>query len=149
LNSSGQVIGVNTAVAQNGQNIGFALPINVIRDSLKNFNETGQFNRPYLGIAYKMISRDVAILNNLPEGAYVQRVVDGSAADKAGVKVGDIITKLDDTKIQSKTEPSALISKKKVGETIAITLWRENKDANDGSGDTLELIATLDVAPNQ
>jgi S1-C subfamily serine protease len=149
LNSAGQVIGVNTAVAQNGQNIGFALPINVIRDSLKSFNETGQFNRPYLGIAYKMISRDVAILNNLPEGAYVQRVVEGSAAEKAGVKVGDIITKLDDTKIQSKSEPSTIISKKKVGETITITLWKENKDANDGSGDTLELKASLDVAPNQ
>ncbi len=149
LNSSGQVIGVNTAVAQNGQNIGFALPINVIRDSLKNFNETGQFNRPYLGIAYKMISKDAAILNNLPEGAYVQRVVEGSAADKAGVKIGDILTKLDDTKIQSKTEPSTIISKKKVGDTISITVWRENKDTKDGSGDTLELKTILDVAPNQ
>ncbi len=74
LNSSGQVIGVNTAVSQAGQNIGFAIPINLIKDSLKNFNDTGKFDRPYLGVAYKMISKDLAILNNLPEGAYVQDI---------------------------------------------------------------------------
>ncbi|MBP9719205.1 MAG: trypsin-like peptidase domain-containing protein [Candidatus Levybacteria bacterium] len=149
LNSSGQVIGVNTAVAQNGQNIGFALPVNVIRASLKNFNETGQFNRPYLGVAYKLITRENAIQNNVPEGAYVQRVVADSAADKAGIRPGDIITKIDNVKIQTKNEPSTIIGKKKVGNTITIVLWRENEEAQDGSGETIELKATLDVAPSQ
>ncbi|MGH7245435.1 MAG: S1C family serine protease, partial [Candidatus Levyibacteriota bacterium] len=88
LNSSGQVIGINSAVAQSGQNIGFALPINVVKDSLNNFNKTGQFNRPYLGVAYKTISKTVALLNNVPEGAYVQQVVSGSPADKAGIQAG-------------------------------------------------------------
>lgn len=145
LNSSGQVIGVNTAIAISGQNIGFALPINVIRDSLKNFNETGQFNRPYLGVAYKMISRDLAIVNNLPEGAYVQTVVANSAASRAGVKVGDIITKIDGEKIQARKELSSIISKKKVGDTIVLTIWRED----DGNGETFDLKALLDVAPSQ
>lgn len=145
LNSSGQVIGVNTAIAISGQNIGFALPINVIRDSLKNFNETGQFNRPYLGVAYKMIGRDLAILNNLPEGAYVQTVVENSAASRAGVKVGDIITKIDGEKIQARKELSSIISKKKVGDTITLTIWRED----DGNGETFDLKALLDVAPSQ
>lgn len=145
LNSSGQVIGVNTAIAVSGQNIGFALPINVIRDSLKNFNETGQFNRPYLGVAYKMISRDLAILNSLPEGAYVQTVVENSAASRAGVKVGDIITKIDGEKIQARKELSSIISKKKVGDTITLTIWRED----NGNGETFDLKALLDVAPSQ
>lgn len=145
LNSSGQVIGVSTAIAISGQNIGFALPINVIRDSLKNFNETGQFNRPYLGVAYKMISRDLAIVNNLPEGAYVQTVVANSAASRAGVKVGDIITKIDGEKIQARKELSSIISKKKVGDTIVLTIWRED----DGNGETFDLKALLDVAPSQ
>ena len=52
LNSSGQVVGINVAVSQEGQNIGFALPINVLRDAISHFNETGQFNRPYLGVEY-------------------------------------------------------------------------------------------------
>lgn len=149
LNSSGQVVGVNTAVAQNGQNIGFALPINVIRDSLKNFNATGQFNRPYLGVSYRIITKKDALLHEIPEGAYVQRVVQDSAAAKAGIKSEDIIIKIDGEKIQSDNEPSAILQKKKVGDTVTITLWRENKDLRDGSGETIELQAVLDVAPGQ
>jgi len=147
LDSSGNVIGVNTAVSQNGQNIGFALPINLIKDSLKNFNETGQFNRPYLGVAYRMISRDLSIQNDIPEGAYVQTVVDGSSAAKGGIQEGDIITKFDGTKLQSKTaELAQLIARKKVGDRIAVTVWRE--DAN-GSGKSIDLQVTLESAPGQ
>lgn len=100
LNSSAQVIGVNTAIAASGQNIGFALPINVIKDSIKNFNENGQFNRPYLGVKYKMISRDLAILNEVPEGAFIQNVIPDSSADKGGIKDGDIIIKIDGKKVE-------------------------------------------------
>lgn len=149
LNSSGQVIGVNTAVSQSGENVGFVLPINVIKDSLKNFNQTGQFNRPYLGISYQMINRQTAIRNGIPEGAYVNNIIQGSAAEKAGVKDGDIITKMDGQKLQSgKTEPAQIISKKKVGDTIKLTLWRES-EFNQNEGETLELSATLENAPEQ
>ncbi len=141
LNSSGQVIGVNVAVASSGQNIGFALPINVIKDSLKNFNETGQFNRPYLGVGYKMITRDVAILNNVPEGAYVQQVASGSAADQAGIKKRDIITKIDGQRVGGTTELGSLIGKKKVGDTVTITFWRDGK--------TQDVKITLQTAPSQ
>lgn len=141
LNSSGQVIGVNTAVSQAGQNIGFAIPINVIKDSLKNFNDTGKFERPYLGVMYKVISKNLAILNDLPEGAYVQQVVSGSPADKAGIKSGDVIIKIDNNKINDKQQVSELIAKKKVGDTIIITLFREEK--------TLEIKVVLESAPGQ
>jgi serine protease Do len=141
LNSSGQVIGVNTAVSRSGQNIGFAIPINVIKDSLKNFNETGRFERPYLGVAYRLISRDVALLNDLPEGAYVQQVVEGSSADKAGILSGDIITELDGQKINENMQLSTFIAKKKVGDTIIITLFRD--------GETTDVRAILESAPQQ
>lgn len=141
LNSKAEVIGINTAIAQSGQNIGFTLPINVVKDSLKNFNETGQFNRSYLGVAYKMVSRDVAVINNLPEGAYIQNVVPDSSADKAGIQRGDIIIKVGDQRVQGKEELSGVIAKKKVGETATITLWRNGK--------TLEVKATFDTAPSQ
>ncbi len=147
LNSSGQVIAVNTAVAQNGQNIGFAIPINVIRDSLKNFNDTGQFNRPYLGVAYKMVSRDLSVINNIPEGAYVQEVIQGSAADKAGIVKGDIIISVDGQKISEETSDLAsIIGKKKVNDTITITVFR--KDSKQ-SGKSVDLRVTLQTAPNQ
>jgi serine protease Do len=75
LNSAGQVIGVNVAVAAEGQNIGFALPINLVKESLVNFEKTGKFERPFLGVRYRMISQDLALLNNVPQGAYVVEVV--------------------------------------------------------------------------
>lgn len=141
LNSAGQAIGVNTAVSRAGQNIGFAIPINVIKDSLNNFNETGKFERPYLGVSYRIISRDAAAINELPEGAYVQAVIEGSSAEKAGVIQGDIITKLDGQKVDEKTQLSAIIAKKKVGDTITITIFRDSK--------TEDVKITLESAPNQ
>ena len=142
VDSSGKVIGVNTAVAQNGQNIGFALPINVIKSSLDNFNKTGQFNRPYLGVAYKFISKQTALLNDVSQGAYVQQVVSGSPAETAGVQVGDIIVKLNGSQIDDKNNSlAALISQKKPGETITLTILRDGK--------TQDLSVTLATAPNQ
>lgn len=141
LNSSGQVIGVNTAIAQSGQNIGFALPINVIKDSLNNFNETGQFNRPYLGVGYKMIDKSTALENSVPEGAYVRQVVKDSPASKVGIKKGDIITKIDGERIQGDTELGKIIAKKKVGDIISLDVFR--------SGKTQTFKSTLESAPNQ
>lgn len=129
LNSSGQVIGVNTAVSGDGQNIGFAIPINVIKDSLANFNATGQFNRPFLGVRYKTISKDVGILNDIPEGAYVMEVVAGSPAEKAELTAGDIITKIDDVRlIGENTELAKVIAKKKAGDVLKLTVYRDNKE---------------------
>ncbi len=129
LNSGGQVIGVNTAVSSEGQNIGFALPINVIKDAIDNFNTTGQFDRPFLGVRYRVVSKDVAILNEVPEGVYIMEVVSGSPADKGGVTEGDIITKIDGTRLSGENvELSKVISKKKVGDTITLNIWREEKD---------------------
>ncbi len=145
LNSSNQVIGVNTAVSESGQNIGFALPINKIKDSINNFNATGQFNRPYLGVAYIMITKDAALRNELPEGAYIQTVVAGSAADKGGIKEGDIITTVDGKKLEIKTnELSTIIAKKKVGDSLAITFYREDEN---GKGSTVTKKIMLEAAP--
>lgn len=118
LNSAGQVIGVNTAVA-GGQNIGFALPINVIKEAIDNFNKTGQFNRPYIGIKYKNIDQKTALLNDVPQGAYVQEVVQDSPADKAGIKPGDILVK--------KGDLAKIISQSKVEDVLQMQLWRDGK----------------------
>lgn len=129
LNSAGQVIGVNTAVSQEGQNIGFALPINVIKDALDNFNSTGQFNRPYLGVRYKVVTRDIALMNEVPEGAYLMEVIDGSPAAKAGLEAGDIITRIDETRLTgTNTDLAKFISKKKVGDTLSVAVWRDGKE---------------------
>lgn len=142
VNSESQVIGINTAVSVNGQNIGFALPINVVKDSLDNFNQHGQFERPFLGVAFKIISRDVALLNNVVEGAYVQSIVLGSTAEKSGLKQGDIIINIDGQRIaQGKGDLAKIVAAHKVRDTLAIDIWRDGKQ--------LTLKAILESAPNQ
>ncbi len=128
ISSSGQVIGVNAAVTQGAQNIGFAIAINVVKDVIQNFNETGQFERPMLGVTYAMIPLKTALMNNVPQGALVQEIVAGSPAEKAGLKVGDIISKLDDQALKD-TPLVEIINKKKVGDSLKVTFWRDGNES--------------------
>jgi serine protease Do len=138
LNSAGQVIGINTAVSGEGQNIGFAIPINVIKDAIDNFNKTGQFSRPYLGVRYRVLSMKAALQYEVPSGAYVQEVVENSPAAKAGIEAGDIITKFDGTKLTGETdnELSKAISQHKVGDKVKVEVYRD--------GETKTLDVTLE-----
>ena len=130
LNSKGQVIGVNVATSQNGQSIAFALPINLIRTSIDNFKATGEFERPYLGVEYRVISKTAAAQNKVPMGAYVQRIVAGSPAEIAGIKPGDIITEIDGIKLDDEKDGTliSILNKKKIGDTVSVKIWRENKE---------------------
>lgn len=141
LNSGGEVVGVNTAVAPAGQNIGFAIPINVVKESIQNFNSTGQFNRAFLGVSYVMISKRAAAVNELPQGAFVRAISEGSPAQKAGLKTNDIITKIDGENVTEDNNLAVIINKKKVGQEVALTVFRDDK--------TIEIKATLEAAPNQ
>lgn len=127
LNSKGQVIGVNTAIAQEGQNIGFAIPVNLVKELLSNFEKRGSsFERPYLGVRYQMIDRKTAIMNDLPEGAYVESVVKGSPAEKAGIQAEDIIVEINGKKVsvQDKQELGFYIAEARVGDRITVKFWR-------------------------
>lgn len=137
LNSQGEVIGVNVAVAEGANNIGFALPVNIVKDALKEFNANGGFSKKaYLGVEYQMISQANAILNSVPQGAYVVGVVAGSPAEKAGIKDGDIITKIDGNSLTDQNGGlSAVIAKKNPGDTVSVELWR--------NGETQKLKITL------
>ena len=128
LNSVGQVIGVNVAVSQVANNIGFALPINVVKESLDNFNTTGQFDRPFFGVRYQLISKEQGILNNVPAGGYVVKVVEGSAADKGGIEKGDIITKFDGKEMtDDKTGLAGMLGKKKIGDKVDVEVYRDKE----------------------
>ena len=81
-------------------------------------------------------------MNNVPQGAYVQQVVSGSPADKAGVQKGDIIVKIDGERLgEDQKALSSIISHKKIGQTVSITVFRENN--------TTDLKTTITAAPNQ
>jgi len=130
LNSKGQVIGINTAVSQEGQNIGFAIPSSVINNLITNFDKRGgSFERPYIGVRYKMIDRQTAIMNDIVAGAYVVQVIENSPASKADIQEEDVITEFDGKKVQGtdNQELAKLIDQKKVGDAVTLKIWR-NKE---------------------
>ncbi|MBW6442097.1 trypsin-like peptidase domain-containing protein, partial [Patescibacteria group bacterium] len=114
LNSSGQVIGVNVATTMGAENIGFAIPVNVVKPILASFIENGRIIRPYLGVTYVIITREISELRNMPEGAFVSGVVPESPADEAGLQRGDIILKINDEEISGENTLAIIINKSKV-----------------------------------
>lgn len=142
LNSAGQVIGINVAVAQGAQNVGFAIPVGVVKEALDLYKANGSFpKKAYLGVEYQMITKEAALLNSVPEGAYVVNVVSGSPAETAGIKTEDIIIKLDGEKVEEKAGGLAkLISAKKAGNSVSLDIWRD--------GETISLQITLSELSN-
>lgn len=141
VNIGGQVIAINSAIAE-AQNIGFAIKINIAKQLISDFKSSGgKISRPQLGVTYTYISRDVALLNGVGEGELVRSVIRDSAAFRAGVKVGDIITQLDGQKLTDQNTLSSIIRSKKVGDPVKIRLFRD--------GQTLDLAATLQEASTQ
>jgi serine protease Do len=148
VNLDGQVIGINTAVAGQAQNIGFAIPINEVKPLIASVRNAGRIIRPYLGVRYVAIDQQVATQNNLSvtSGAWVQAaddanpgVVADSPAAKGGIKEGDIITKIGNDKVDATHSLQSLIGKHKVDEKVTVTVLR------DGKTQTLEV--TLQAAP--
>lgn len=130
LNSSGQVIGVNTAIAGDGQNIGFAIPVNIVKELISTFeSQGGTFERPYIGVRYNMIDKRTAITIGVVEGAFIETVIKDSPADLAGIKEEDIVTRVDGKKLDGENEQSLakIILSKKVGETMELEIWRDGK----------------------
>ncbi|MFA9288541.1 MAG: S1C family serine protease [Weeksellaceae bacterium] len=130
LNSSGEAIGVNTAIASEGQNIGFAIPINVVKTLIQTFESNGgTFERPYIGVRYQMLDQRTAVLNDLVQGAYVESVVEDSPAAKAGIQADDIITEFDGKKIEGDDAESLtkLILDKNIGDRVGIKYWRNGE----------------------
>ncbi len=132
LNSAGQVIGINVAVAQGANNIAFSIPVNTVKDALNQYKAMGGFPaKAYLGVEYQMLTQQVALLNQVPQGAYVVNVIAGSPADKAGIQVGDVIFKIDGNTLNVASGGlGSLVSGKKPGDTISLDIWRNGQTSN-------------------
>ncbi len=136
LNLRGEVIGINTAMAFGAENIGFSIPINKAKKSVKSVETKGKISTPYLGVRYQIVNGALKEKNNLPVdyGAWIQKgqnkepaVASGSAADKAGLKEGDIILELDAKKISADSTLASLIQNRNVGDTITLKIIRGNQ----------------------
>lgn len=129
LNLSGDVIGINVAITQGAQNVGFALPINNLKTVIDTFQKEGKISRPYLGVEYMQITKDVSEKRALPVGAFVRDIVDGSPAEKAGIKIGDIILKVDGVRLNDTDKTlSKVVSAIPIGKDIEILLDRNGRE---------------------
>ena len=138
LNLSGQVIGINTAVDQQGQAIGFALPINSVKTALASAIKNKEIIRPKLGLRYVEITKQFAQLNNMDvtEGALVTRgdtpdqlaVEPGGPADVAGIKEGDILTEIEGVKITETVSLTTILGNRSPGDMVSIKLLRGGKE---------------------
>ena len=135
LNLAGEVIGINTALAQGSENIGFAIPINLVKPVFDQFEKTGKISRPFLGVGYSLYSEEEAAFYEIPVGAYVTSISKKSGAAKAGVEVGDIITAINGEAVSQSNGLAKIIINYKVGDRVTLTI--------DRGGKTLTLKATL------
>ncbi len=136
-NLDGQVIGINTAVAQSADGIGFAIPINEAKVVVDSVLKHGKIIRPALGVRYIEITPKLAKTMNLAveQGAWladdvmrrIPAVIPDSPAFKAGLKANDIILKVDGAEIDTAHSLSALIQKYTVGESIKLTVLRNEQ----------------------
>jgi len=137
VNMTGEVIGINTAMVMGAQNLGFAIPINYAKKDLKEVKKYGKIKRPFLGIRYIILNKQIAEQNKLPVdyGALVMRerlgetaVIKDSTAEKAGIKEFDIILEIEGKKITKKNPLANILQKFKIGEKIAFKILREKKE---------------------
>jgi S1-C subfamily serine protease len=130
INTRGEVVAINTAKIPYGQGIGFAVPINTVKSILTDLIENGHVKRPWLGISTVKIDSNIARYYRLPiaEGALIIKVEPYSPADNAGLRRGDVIEEIDGNKIQSPSQISSYIRKKKsANDRVTVVVNRYGK----------------------
>jgi serine protease Do len=128
-NIEGEVIGVNAMIIQPGQGIGFAIPINLARKIMLELIKEGKVVRPWIGIGLQDLTPELmkAFNTEEKEGAVISQVYEGSPAEKAGLKVGDIVVDIDGTKIKNSQDVVREVLKKEVGRKVQFIVIREGK----------------------
>lgn len=130
VNSKGQVIGVNTLKLSGTsvEGIGFAIPINATKDIYNQLIQYSKVKRPYVGIGGIDLDKETAERNNLVVGVYIKTVDDFSAAEKAGLKPGDVIIEAEGKKITKMDELNEIKNKKQIGDTLKLKIYRDGKE---------------------
>ena len=138
VNLAGQVVGINTAIDNQGRLVGFAIPINSVQSAIESVLKSGEITRPRLGIRYIPITKEFAALNNMDivQGALVARgeteaelaVQPGGPADLAGIKEGDIIISIGGEEITEARSLIAILQNFKPGDSVQVKFIREGKE---------------------
>jgi 2-alkenal reductase len=148
INLAGEVVGINTLVVRGDRNdysssaapvegLGFSVPSSIFRSVADQLIASGEVRYPFLGVSYLAIDGEIAAELNLPvqNGALIQpnasgapAVTPGSAADKAGIRDGDIIVAIDDTRIDYNTSLRQLLLRYQPGDTVQVTVLRDGEE---------------------
>jgi len=129
INTRGQVVGINTAIVSSGQGIGFATPINMVKELLPELKETGEVARGWLGVSIQDVTPEIARAVGLgePKGAMVSIVYAGDPADKAGVRPGDIILEVNGRGVADPRALTRMIGSLKPGSKVILTVFRDGR----------------------
>lgn len=138
INLQGEVIGINTAISIEGQLIGFAIPVNQAKQVIESVKKYGYIMRPYIGVRYTLINKDIVEKNNLEadHGALIVRgatesdlaIIPGSPANKAGLVENDIILEVNQEKIIEEYSLSMAIQKYKPGDEIELKVYHQGEE---------------------
>lgn len=146
LNLKGEVIGINSQIFTNsGGSIGlsFAIPVDVAKNVIGQLRDHGSVQRGWLGVGYENVSQSLAEAFNLdtPHGALINRVIDGSPAQLAGLQTGDIVVSIDGQDVRTGTDLPYFVGLLMPGSEVSLELIRD--------GETMQLPVTLEALDNQ
>jgi serine protease Do len=129
INTAGEVIGINTAKVKGAEGINFAIPINSVKPIIDDIIKYGKVIRPWIGIAGGDMDPEIAQYYNLfpDRGVLVVKVAEGGPADKAGIKVGDIITEVEGRRVNTIGQLINELRKREIGEEIDLIIYRDAK----------------------
>lgn len=130
VNSKGEVIGINTLKMSGSgvEGMGFAIPINSTKPIYEQLIQYNKVKRPYIGISGRDLDEKTAKANNLVVGVYVLSVEEFSAAEKVGIKIGDVITSIDGKTITSMNELNEVKNSHQIGDEIKLKIYRNNSE---------------------
>lgn len=137
VNMEGKAVGINTAMVMGAQNIGFAIPINYAKKILEEVKKYGKLKRPFLGVRYFILNKEIAKTNKLPVdyGALIVRenlgesaIVKGSPAEKAGLKEYDVILEVNNKKITEELPLTDVLQDQGIGDEVTMKVLREGKE---------------------
>ncbi len=129
LNMKGEVVGINTAIIASGTGIGFAIPVNLAEGIIAQLKSEGEVTRGWLGVAIQDLTSEMAEYYGLKDrrGVLVADVFEGDPAEKAGIQAKDIILEVNDMKIETSRQLTAMIAELKVGTTAKVKVFRNGK----------------------
>jgi serine protease Do len=130
FNMKGEVVGVNTAIVAQGQGIGFAVPINMVKDLLPQLLETGKVTRGWLGVTIQQVTPELAKSFGLGKagGALIAGVMKNGPAGGSGLKRGDVVTAVNGRKVETYNQLSRFVATLPPGSKASLSVMREGKE---------------------